>query len=65
MLLLTEAVEAVWAEAKSFLYKFFKQANYEAGAAQSAFLFTFKQDPRGVDHEAVRRSRGCTVPLLF
>ena len=39
VLLLTEAVEAVWAEAKSFLYKFFKQANYEAGGQLSLLSF--------------------------
>ena len=62
----TEAVEAVSAKAKSFLLslKVFQASKLEAGQL-SLLSFLRLSDPRGVDHEAVRRSRGCTVPILL
>ena len=48
----------------SAFFKSFSSKQTRGWAAQSAFFLRLS-DPRGVDHEAVRRSRGCTVPILL
>ena len=51
-------------QSKELSLQVFQASKLEAEQL-SLLSFLRLSDPRGVDHEAVRRSRGCTVPILL